>query len=413
MASGAVKTVDRSGDARGMRHWRIPLRSLVCVAVVLAGCTGAAPQDPTPRTAPSASPTDAASATARPTQTATSTGAASPTGAFAAITDDPVPGELAAELQFVLERLAGGAGVSATVMSARGTWSGATGEADGVRDVTIDTQFSIASTTKSVAAAQVMQLVEAGKLGLDDLAAEHLPPDLDFDTNGATIRDLLGHRSGIPDYVEAVGPKFQAEPLRFWTPAELLAEVPADRTPAGEAFAYGNVNYVLLGLVVEDVTGRPFAEVLRDGVLGIDGVDRLIYQPDEVPTEPVAVENGQSADWFKSVGGFLPSYALTSDGPAAAMASDSISLGRWWRALCAGEIVSPATLTAMLPTAGYGLGLYLLDRPGTVGHGGEDLGGVSLAGCVPDDGVVFAVLVNRNVDVSAIAGPLVAALRSP
>ena len=343
----------------------------------------------------------------------TSTGAAFPTEAFAAITEDLVPAELAAELQTVLERLAGGAGVSATVMSARGMWSGASGKADGVRDVTIEDQFSIASTTKTVTAAQVMQLVEAGELGLDDLAADHLPADLDFDTNGATIRHLLGHRSGIPDYVEAVGPQFEADPLRFWTPAELLAEIPVDRTTAGEAFEYGNVNYVLLGLVVEEVTGRPFAKVLRDGVLSVDGVGRLIYQPDEIPTEPIAIENGQSTDWFESVGGFLPSYALTSDGPAAAMASDSVSLSRWWRALCAGEIVSQASLTAMLPTDDeYGLGLYWPDPPGTVGHGGQDLGGVSLAGCLPEDGVVVAVLVNRSVDISAIAGPLVDAVRS-
>ena len=166
--------------------------------------------------------------------------------------------------------------------------------------------------------------------------------------------------------------------------------------------------------MVEEVTGRPFTEVLRDGVLSIDGVERLIYQPDEIPTDPIAIENGQSIDWFESVGGFLPSYALTSDGPAAAMASDSVSLGRWWRAFCAGEIVSKASLTAMLPTDGeYGLGLYRPDPPGTVGHGGQDLGGVSLAGCLPDDGVVFAVLVNRSVDVSAVAGPLVDAVRSP
>ena len=190
--------------------------------------------------------------------------------------------------------MAGEAGVSATVMSAHGTWSGATGKADGVRDVTVNDQFSIASITKAVTAAQVMQLVEAGELGLDDLAADHLPSDLDFDTNGATIRHLLGHRSGIPDYGDTVD--FLADPLRFWTPAELLAAIPAHRTPPVGESEYGNTNYLLLGLVIEEVTGRPMAEVLRDGVLGIDGVERLIYQPDEVPTEPIAIENGQSTD---------------------------------------------------------------------------------------------------------------------
>lgn len=78
--------------------------------------------------------------------------------------------------------------MSATVMTADGTWSGATGSADGVRDVQVDSQFGIGCITKSVIAAQVMQMVEAGELSLDDPASKYLPRDLDFDTNGATIR---------------------------------------------------------------------------------------------------------------------------------------------------------------------------------------------------------------------------------
>jgi D-alanyl-D-alanine carboxypeptidase len=299
-------------------------------------------------------------------------------------------------------------------MSAHGTWSGVTGKADGVRDLTVDDQFAIASTTKALVAAQVMRLVEAGELGLDDLAAGHLPSDLDFDTNGATIRHLLGQRSGILDYLPTVDPQLIADPLRLWTPAELLAEVPADRTSAGERFEYGNTNYVLLGLVIEEVTGRRVVDVLRDGVLGIDGVERLIYQPDEIPTEPMAMPFGKSTDVLEEGGGYLPSLAGASvDGAAAAMASDSPALARWWRAFCAGEIVSEGSLTEMTTMHdGYGLGLYQPDPPGTVGHGGEHVGYVSLAGCLPEDGVVVAVLSNSTADLSAIAGPLVRALPS-
>ena len=151
--------------------------------------------------------------------------------------------------------------------------------------------------TKSVIAAQVMQMVEAGELDLDDPATDHLPPDLDFDTNGATIRQLLGHRSGIPDYYPPLLERLSTDRQRVWLnpalrglePADLLELVPDDRAPAGKEFGYTDTNYLLLGLVIEQIRGRPVGDVLRDGVLRIDGVERLIYQPDEVPTEPIAM----------------------------------------------------------------------------------------------------------------------------
>ena len=92
------------------------------------------------------------------------------------------------------------------------------------------------------------------------------------------------------------------------------------------------------------------------------------------------------------------------------MASDSLSLARWWRALCAGEIVSQDSLNEMTdPEGEYGLGLYQ-PYPGTVGHTGQDVGYVAWAGCLPDDGTVVVVLSNRVVDdIGAMAGPLVLA----
>jgi len=127
-----------------------------------------------------------------------------PIEGFAAISEDPVTEDLAAKFQGALARhdVTDGGGMSATVMTAEGTWSGTTGKADGVRDLQADDQFAIASITKSVVAAQVMLMVEAGELDLDDPVADHLPEDFQFDTNEATIRQLLGHRSGIPDYYD-------------------------------------------------------------------------------------------------------------------------------------------------------------------------------------------------------------------
>jgi D-alanyl-D-alanine carboxypeptidase len=307
--------------------------------------------------------------------------------------------------------MAGGAGVSATVMTADGTWSGATGKADGARDVRVDDQFAIGSITKSVVAAQVMQMVEAGELDLDDPIADHLPPNLDFDTNGATIRQLLGMHSGIPDYVDALWESLSSDRQRVWTPADLLELADGARSPAGVTFEYSSTNYALLGLMIEQVRGRPVADVLRDGVLGNEGTERLIYQPDETPTGPMAMPDGESTAALEKGGGYLPSLAgATAAGPAGGMASDSLSLARWWRAFCAGEIVSETSLTEMTTFHdGYGLGLYS-PYPGAVGHSGEHVGFVSWAGCTPGDGSVVVVLSNRVVDLDPVAGSLVNAV---
>lgn len=385
--------------------------SAVVLVVALGACTSTS--NPTESTV-SVEPAGASVASASPSESAERF----PIETFADISEDPVSEETAAELQAILDDMAGRTGMSATVMSPDGTWSGATGKADGVRDVRVDDQFAIYSITKSVVAAQVMQMVEAGELDLDDPATDHLPADLDFDTNAATIHQLLGHRSGIPqiDFV-AEDKRLLKHPRRVWTPAEALELVPTERAPAGEEFEYADANYQLLGLVIEQVRGRPVADVLRDGVLDIDGVERLIYQPDEVPTEPMAMPGGQSTAALKKGGGYLPSLAaITADGPAAAMASDAPSLARWWRAFCVGEIVSQASLSEMTTLHdGYGLGLYDIADPyaRAVGHTGEApfRSYVSWAGCLPEEHAVVVVLSNHVVeDIGGMAEPLVDAL---
>jgi len=348
-----------------------------------------------------------------------------PTSLFAGLGGGPVSDDLAAELQEALETSANGDGLTATLITPDGTWSGATGFAAGDRAMVPNDQMSIASITKTVMAAQVMQLVEAGELALDDLAADRLPPDLEFDTNGARIVDLLSMRSGIPDYFadeKKLRKALLTAPLRVWTLEEKLATVAPKRGPVGRQaeWEYIGTNYLLLGLIVEHVTGRPIAEVLRSGVLAGDGYERLIYQPDERPTDPMAMPLGAPADTFDEHGGYLPSIAnatmFTSEG---AMASDAPTLARWFRALCAGEVVSAAAVGEMTDfdaRPGYGLGL--IDRrdeygwdSGALGHTGQAREGYRTAAlCFRDSGIVVVVLANDDEhDVDTTAGNLVRA----
>jgi D-alanyl-D-alanine carboxypeptidase len=273
--------------------------------------------------------------------------------------------------------------------------------------------MAIGSVTKTVVAAQTMQLVEAGRLKLEDPASSHLPTSLLFDSNHATVGDLLGMRSGIPDYVDAIWSSLTTDKRHVWSPPELLARVRPDRALADAAFDYSSTNYVLLGSIIENVTGRPLAEVLRDGVLSGPGLQRLIYQPAERPTEPMAVPGGAPARTIEEGGGFLPSLAgATAAGPAGGMASDSATLARWWGRLCGGRIVSDASFGAMTDfgkSGEYGLGMWNMSDvhgPGAVGSEGLHVGFTSKVVCLPEQGLVVTVLANDETPV----GPVVSAL---
>ena len=164
--------------------------------------------------------------------------------------------------------------------------------------------------------------------------------------------------------------------------------------------------------------------MVRDGALAIDGLERLVFQPDEAPTEPLAMPAGAS---HETESDYFPSLANASAYQASGgIASDSASLARWWCAFCAGEIVSPASLTEMSVfepaeyLGSYGLGAY---NPADgyaegFGHTGQMPGYMTWAACLPEDEGVIVVLTNHEVDDGhlefshALARPLVDALRS-
>ena len=381
--------------------------AVVIALVIVAACTVAngtsAPGSVEPSelsvTVSASAPTPIQPSTARP---------GFPTAAFAGMRLEPVSDARTKTYDAILPDIAGGSGTTATVISAEGIWSGAVGTSDGVHNVQVDSQFGIASITKSVVAAQVMQLVETGELSLDAPATDYLPADFAFDTNRATIRQLLEMRSGIPDWFDdAMKQRVEEDRLHVWTPDEVLGLLGPSRTAPGIAFEYADTNYNLLGLVIEHVRGRPLVKVLRSGVLRVAGTERLVYQPDEAPSDPMAMPLGESRAALDMGGGYLPSISdASSAGPAGSLASDSISLARWWRAFCAGEIVSQASLNEMSTLVGgrdgYGFGLFnpVVDWGfGGIGHQGGNFGYSSWAGCLlGDHPVVLVVLANRMFD---------------
>jgi D-alanyl-D-alanine carboxypeptidase len=274
-----------------------------------------------------------------------------------------------------------------------------------------------------------MSLSEAGRLRLDDPVATHLPEGFDFDANEATIENLLAMESGIPDptmtRAQAV-----ADPDRTWVPTEILETVPEVRSKAGDHFVYEDSDYMLLGLVIEEVTGTTVAAALRGDVLADPRLSALVYQPEERPAGAFALpfggRDGRAA--FERGGGYLPSAADTSWGNGSGcMASDSTSLALFGYLLFGGSLVSEASLVAMTDFGSgeeydrYGLGVFdqtrLADgfRAQSVGNAGWEEGGYSSALAVlPTEGVAIAVMTNTAGDpvelVMPVAQQLAAAL---
>ena len=173
------------------------------------------------------------------------------------------------------------AGVSvAVVRDGRTVVSKGYGLADIGRGVpaTAETIYPIGSLTKQFTAAAILQLVEAGRLSLDDDLGELLP---DFPTQGhhVTVRHLLNHTSGIADHTDLAGGRGEPGTTRQAV-VDLIAAQRFDFAP-GERFSYSNSGYLLLGLVIEKVTGGTYASYLDEHVFERAGLRQTSYCPDK------------------------------------------------------------------------------------------------------------------------------------
>lgn len=384
----------------------------IVLALALAACGGRV----TPASEPSGSGATAAAsssstpaATGQPTPAASASSPAYQLGAFPALVEAPIPATTAAHLQEILDKAVEsgqGPGLTAAIISAdRGTWVGAAGLADSETAMDPRAQFAIASLTKTVVAAQVLKLVEAGLADLEAPIADQLPSDLTLPTNSATLRQVLGMRSGIPELLKR---DVCEDPAADLTLREAAAQMLMDPIfAAGTQFNYSNSNYLLAGLLIELVTGRPMAQALRAGVLADITLERLIYQDDELPSDPVAMpfvwyELQITTEQANRGGGFLPARCIvTWYGSSGAMASDAMTLARWGYRLYGGSALEPSSLEAMTDTEddGYGLGLEdFTSRFGTraVGHQGWLPGYRSILVALPAEATVIVVL--RNTD---------------
>ncbi|MGV9900230.1 serine hydrolase domain-containing protein, partial [Streptomyces tendae] len=317
-------------------------------------------------------------------------------------------------------------GLFAEVRDGDQVWQGAAGVADAAtgRPVGADMRHRVGSITKTFTAAAVLRQVERGRIGLDTPIGRYLPGLVPGERGEAvTVRMLLNHTSGLAEYLPHAYSSLRAFPAladtgpqslddhrftRFEATEliELGVAAPAVGTPGGTPGLYSNTNYLILGLLLEEVTGTTAERCITRDV-----IERAGLQDTELPTGPYLGEPHSCLyeSWFGMIDPprDYSVYDMSWVGPAASLTSTVTDLNRFFGMLLAGEIVSPSSLAQMRRTVPvvsqegrtieYGLGLHPMEAPGREtfwGHGGTAWGAGTLAMISADGRRRMAVAVN-------------------
>jgi CubicO group peptidase (beta-lactamase class C family) len=280
--------------------------------------------------------------------------------------------------------------------------------------VTPESLFQIGSTTKTYTATMLMQLIDTGEVGVDDLLTTHLTDDhfgAGEIARTVTIRQLLTHTSGVfGDYYGEFGRGNDAV-ARYVT---ACAQLPQLFAP-GATMSYCNSGFVALGRILELRTGQPFNAALRRRLLGPIGAVESATVPEEAILGRVAVGHLPQPGLKRRM--VTPVWSLpASIAPAGALlcttASDLVRFGRFHldrgQAESGAQVLSADAVVAMrdrvvelpsratLGVSAWGLGWMLFDLGGVAafGHDGASIGQASFLRVVPDANFVFALLVN-------------------
>lgn len=335
----------------------------------------------------------------------------SPTPAASEQTSNgPMDPATAAKLDAIIDEAlttTGAPGVIIGVWGPAGDYTRAAGVADTATKapMTTDVAMRIGSATKPFTVTALLQLVDDGKVGLDDPISKYVDGVTDGDS--ITLRQLAGMRSGIPDYssTEAFVTDYLADPEAGFTPQRLLgyvADQPLGFTP-GSQFEYSNTNTILLGLVVEHVTGSSLSEVITERILEPLKLDHTRFpEGNELPKLHAQGYTNQTADGaVADATDYNPSWGWAAGG----MNSTLDDLRRWLPALVNGELLSEETQRERLNTeplaegddsAGYGLGLFNLN--GWIGHNGSLPGYKTVTVYLPEEETTLVMLVNTDIE---------------
>ncbi len=297
-------------------------------------------------------------------------------------------------------------------------WHRSIGIADAYHDrpVTDRTAFPYASVTKTFTAAIILQLVDEGRLYLDELVAPLLP-DAGLHPR-MTVRHLLDHTSGLPDFFRVTGiePALNADTRKVWTVEDTLAFGQKDRVPPDTFWRYSNTGYVYLGLLAERITGVPWAQLVRERLLDPLDLDTVFVQGAEEPASPLARAHRVSGQGASSTAKAIwPNDPLTpftsvvtAAGAAGAIAGNAVDAARWTAALYGGTVISTDLVVEAVadvqrtarfhPRIPYGLGVQAVPYNGRIvwGHTGSFVGIRNAVRWLPEQRIAIAVLTNQS-----------------
>jgi D-alanyl-D-alanine carboxypeptidase len=230
-----------------------------------------------------------------------------------------------------------------------------------------DDRFWIGSVTKTFVATVVMQLVAERKLRLDDTVDELLPGRF-RDGRQIRLRHLLNHTSGIPEYMqlEPWSSAVASNP-RVVIPAQRLvsaaARLPLDFTP-GSRGSYSNTNYLVLGEILERLTGRPVAELLSERIFEPLGLTATAFEPSH---KALSDDQMHGYDITGTTPRDVSLHRLGGPWADGAVVSNARDLAVFFGALLRGELVPPALVAEMRKVVpgshGNGLGIFRLGSP--------------------------------------------------
>ncbi len=263
--------------------------------------------------------------------------------------------------------------------------------------------FRVGSISKTFIAVMVLQLVDENVVNLDATLVNYLPNT----AVGAdvTVRQLLSHTSGVPNYTEqpAFFEDVFADPNRTVSPDEVLSyvvDIPANA--AGE-FAYSNTNYILLGQLIEQLDGVGLNASLKARITDPLGLENTLFDDG---TDNIALPDSLVGAWSNAAGfdgdpTVVYKSIASSAWAAGSLISTTDDLYTFINALVTGQLMSNDSFMQMSNTGenDYGLGLFLISLPSGksfLGHTGSIPGYVSIMTINPDDGSTLVVLSNNE-----------------